>query len=171
LRSNAVNCIALELSIKNFSFIYVQGDSGLVQQQKKILIIDDNEDITMSLRVILERYGFKTDSYSDSVLANKNFRNGQYDLVILDIKMPVYDGFHSYQKIRKIDSKVKVCFLTATEYFHEEIRKEHGLDELNKELFLRKPIETEELVREIRKLLEAGYMGAYLLASKAIGVE
>jgi DNA-binding response OmpR family regulator len=124
------------------------------EQQKRILIIDDDPDITITLRISLEDSGFSADSYTDPVLAFENFRGGKYDLVLLDIKMP-NDGFHLYQKMRKIDSKIKVCFLTATEYFHEEIRKEHGLDELNKELFLRKPIETEDLVREIQKLLGA----------------
>jgi DNA-binding response OmpR family regulator len=126
---------------------------GSEQKQKRILIIDDDEDITITLRISLEDNGFSVDSYTDPVLAFENFKGGQYDLVIMDIKMPEVDGFHLYQKMRKIDSNVKVCFLTATEYFHEEIRKEHGLDELNNELFLRKPIETEDLVSEIKKLL------------------
>jgi DNA-binding response OmpR family regulator len=125
-------------------------------RQKRILIIDDEEDITMSLCRVLEAYGFKTDSYNDPVSAHKNFRVGQYDLVILDIQMPGFDGFLLYQKIKKIDSNIKMCFLTATEYFREEIRKEHGFDELNQELFLRKPIETEDLVHAIKKLLESG---------------
>ena len=124
--------------------------------QKRILIIDDEKDITISLRVILERYGFTTDSYSDPVLAHKNFRSGQYDLVILDIKMPVFDGFLLYQKIKKIDSRIKICFLTATEYFYQQIRKEHGFDDFQQELFLRKPIENDDLVQAIKKLLESG---------------
>lgn len=127
----------------------------LEQEQKRILIIDDDLDITITLRISLEDNGFSADSYTDPVLAFENFRGGQYDLVLLDIKMPEVNGFHLYQKIRKIDSNVKVCFLTATEYFHEEIRKEYGLNELNKELFLRKPIATEDLVHEIRKLLQS----------------
>jgi DNA-binding response OmpR family regulator len=126
---------------------------GSEQKQKRILIIDDDEDITITLRISLEDNGFSVDSYTDPVLAFENFKGGQYDLVILDITMPEVDGFHFYQKMRKIDSNVKVCFLTATEYFREEIRREHGLDELNNELFLRKPIETEDLVGEIKKLL------------------
>jgi two-component SAPR family response regulator len=65
------------------------------------------------------------------------------------------DGFSFYQKIRKIDNRIKVCFLTATEYFHEEFRKEHGIEEFDQELFLRKPIETEDLVKAISKLLES----------------
>jgi DNA-binding response OmpR family regulator len=127
---------------------------GSEQQQKRILIVDDDQDITIALRISLEDKGFSAASYTDPVLAFENFRGGQYDLVILDIKMRD-DGFHLYQKMRKIDSKVKVCFLTATEYFHEEIRKEHGLDELNKELFLRKPIDTKDLIQAINKLLES----------------
>ena len=66
-----------------------------------------------------------------------------------------YEGFLLYQKIKKIDSNVKMCFLTGTEYFLEETRKEHGFDELNQELFLRKPIEIEDLVHAIKKLLES----------------
>jgi len=45
--------------------------------------------------------------------------------VLLDIRMPVIDGFHLYQKIKTTDSKI--YFLTATEYFNEEIRKQQGL--------------------------------------------
>jgi DNA-binding response OmpR family regulator len=124
--------------------------------QKRILIIDDEEDITIALRTVLEEYGFKTDSYTDPVLAHENFKNGKYDLVILDIKMPVFDGFLLYQKLKRIDSNVKISFLTASEYFRKEIRKEHGFNEFNQELFLRKPIEINDLVNAVEKLLKFG---------------
>jgi DNA-binding response OmpR family regulator len=124
----------------------------LVKQQKRILIVDDEQDIAMILQINLEDKGFKADSYTDPVTEYENFRA---DLVLLDIKMKD-DGFSFYRKIRKIDSRVKVCFLTATEYFHEEFRKEHGFDEFNQETFLRKPVETEDLVKAINKLLESG---------------
>ena len=77
------------------------GNSRSGQQQKRILIIDDEKDTTISLGTVLEEYGSKTDSYTDTVLALKNFKSGQYDLVILDIKMPVFNGFLLYQKIKK----------------------------------------------------------------------
>jgi DNA-binding response OmpR family regulator len=112
--------------------------------------------VTITLRSVLEQNGFRTDSYIDPVLAYKNFREGQYDLVLLDIRMPVFDGFLLYQKIKSTDSRVKVCFLTATEYFHEEIRKRQGFDGFNQESFLRKPVENEELLITIKKLLESG---------------
>ena len=127
---------------------------GSKQQQKRILIIDDEEDIADILRMTLEYNGFNTDTYTDPVLAYRNFRDGQYDLVILDVKMPDVDGFKLYQKIRRTDGKVKIIFLTASEYYYEQFRKENGFDEFNQELFLRKPIETEDLVHEIKKLLQ-----------------
>jgi DNA-binding response OmpR family regulator len=130
-------------------------NSGSVKQRKRILIIDDDPDITTSLRMALEDNGYGTDSYTYPVAAYKNFRESLYDLVILDIKMPVMDGFLLYQKIKGTDSKVKICFLTATEYFHEEFRTREGVGEFKQELFLRKPIENEELVHTIKKLLES----------------
>jgi hypothetical protein len=93
------------------------------QQQKRILIIDNEPDVNIVLQSVLEQNGYRTDSYTDPVAAYKNFREGLYDLVILDIRMPVIDGFLLYLKIKATDSKVMICFLTATEYFHEEISK------------------------------------------------
>ena len=67
---------------------------------------------------------------------------------ILDIKMPYMDGFQLYQEMKKIDSNVKVCFLTASELYHEELRKQQGHYEfaaVAKHLLLRKPIINEDL--------------------------
>jgi DNA-binding response OmpR family regulator len=120
---------------------------------KRVLIIDDEPDIILKLRMALELNGFRTDSYSDSILAYKNFRAGVYDLVLLDIKMPNVDGFQLYQKIKRTDSRVKICFLTASEFYDEEIGKEQGFDGFNEELFLRKTIEIACLIDRIRPLL------------------
>jgi DNA-binding response OmpR family regulator len=125
------------------------------QQQKRIMIIDDEQDIAIVLRMALEQKGFMADSYADPVLAYQDFRSGQYDLVILDIKMPGIDGFHLYKKIRDTDIRVKIIFLTASEYYYEQFRKEHGFDVFEQEYFLRKPIETEDLVQAINKSLES----------------
>jgi DNA-binding response OmpR family regulator len=120
---------------------------------KKILIIDDEPDVILTLRIALEQNGFRTDSCSDPILAYKKFRHGVYDLVLLDIKMPIVDGFQLYQKIKRTDMGVKICFLTASEFYHEEIRKEEGYTGFNEELFLRKPIEIAALISTIKILL------------------
>ena len=99
------------------------------------------------------------DSYTDPVLAYKNFREGLYDLVILDIKLPIIDGFLLYQNIKTTDSEVKICFLTATEFYYEQIKKKYGFDNFKKDSFLRKPIDINDLVDSINKLLAPAMLG------------
>jgi len=108
------------------------------------------------LQAALEQHGYRTDCYTDPVEAYNNFRDGVYDLVLLDIKMPELDGFLLYQKIRKTDSRVKICFLTASEFYYEQFRKEQGFTDLNQEFFLRKPIEIDDLINATKKFLESG---------------
>ena len=67
--------------------------------------------------------------------------------------MPIVIGFHLYQKIERTDTGVKICFLTASEFYHEEIRKEEEYAGFNKELSLRKPIEIAALINNINILL------------------
>src|SRR5919112_746897 len=80
-----------------------------------ILIVDDEPDITSSLKMGLEYNGFEVHTFNDSIEALSNFKAGLYDLVLLDIKMPKMNGFELCQEIKKEDEKVKVCFLTAFE--------------------------------------------------------
>jgi DNA-binding response OmpR family regulator len=120
--------------------------------EKINMVVDDESDLTSFYRVSLE-YGFEVETFNDPRKALSNFKPGYYDLVILDIKMPGIEGFELYTKIQKIDSKVKVCFLTASELYYEEFRtKEYST--LDKDLFIRKPIGNEELIKEIDRLIE-----------------
>ena len=81
-----------------------------MQQQKRILIIDDDSDLTMTLQAVLEQNGFNTHPYTDPEKAYKNFREGLYDLVVLGIKMPVVDGFLQYKKIRRAEQRQDMLF-------------------------------------------------------------
>ena len=119
--------------------------------KRRILVVDDEPDITLTLKAGLEIVGlFGVDAFNDSELALKSFKPNVYALVLIDIMMPRMDGFVLYQELKKADPDVKVCFLTASEMYHEEIREvEHCA--LNKDLFLQKPISTDDLIREINK--------------------
>src|SRR5215208_7491530 len=86
-------------------------------KKKRILLVDDESDITISLSMALVEYGFEVDSYNDPLAALSNFKPSYYDLVILDIKMPVMNGFELLREIKKVDESVKVCFLTALSEF------------------------------------------------------
>jgi DNA-binding response OmpR family regulator len=122
-------------------------------KKKRILIIDDEPDVNMVLKQVLELNGFNADSYDDPILALEHFKAGLYDLILLDIKMPGIDGLRLYQEMKKIDSKVKVRFLTASEMYYEHFRNEEEFSIIDKDLFLQKPIENEDLINKINTII------------------
>jgi DNA-binding response OmpR family regulator len=122
-------------------------------KKKRVLIVDDEPDVTLVLKQVLDENGFEADSYDEPRLALNNFKANMYDLLLLDIKMPDINGLDLYQEMRKIDDKVKVCFLTASEMFYEKFRKEEPYSKFDKELFIAKPIENEELLDHLHKVI------------------
>jgi DNA-binding response OmpR family regulator len=122
--------------------------------KRRILVVDDEPDITFTLRAELEGGGFDVDAFTDPELALSSFKLGLYNLVLIDIMMPKMDGFELYERLKTVDPNVKVCFLTASEMYLEEIREvEHST--LNKDLFLQKPISTDDLIMEINKKINS----------------
>jgi DNA-binding response OmpR family regulator len=120
---------------------------------KRVLLVDDEPDLNLTLKMILEDKGFKVHSFTDSLLALQNFKeqDGMYDMVILDIKMPEMNGFELYRQIKKIDNKVKVCFLTASEMYYGVYTD--IVNSLEAEYFIQKPIDNEELVKRLNRIL------------------
>jgi two-component system, OmpR family, response regulator ChvI len=116
---------------------------------KKILIVDDDPDITNTFTIGLEDTGlFAVEAYNDSVEALSNFQPNLYDFILLDIKMPGMSGFELYDKIKKLDSKVKVCFISAYDPYSDELKEEFL--SLKIECFIPKPIQIKELVERIK---------------------
>ena len=122
---------------------------------RKILVVDDEPDIALTLKAGLEDIGlFSVETFSDPQLALKRFKPDFYALVLIDIVMPKIDGFHLYESLKKKDPDVNVCFLTASEMYYGEARElEHCT--LNKDLFLQKPISIDDLVREVNKKINS----------------
>jgi DNA-binding response OmpR family regulator len=119
----------------------------------RILVVDDEPDLTQVSTMALEYHGFKVDSFNDPQEALSKYKPDLYDLVILDIKMPKMDGFELYEELKKKDNNANICFLTASELYYEEFRKKEYCS-LDRNLFIRKPIENEKLVKEIDKMLK-----------------
>jgi DNA-binding response OmpR family regulator len=126
------------------------------QGQKKILVVDDEPDLTLLCGLALEYYGFKVDTFTDPQEALSNYKPGYYDLVILDIMMPKMDGFQLYDEIKKKDHKAKVCFLTASELYYKEFRKRE-YNAIDKTLFIQKPIQNEELLKEVNRRINSDW--------------
>jgi DNA-binding response OmpR family regulator len=124
----------------------------------KILLVDEEPDLTMTFKAILQGVGFAVDIYENPLVALYNFRPHYYDLVILDIKMPEMNGFELYSEMLKIDSQVKVCFVTAGEMYNDNVRKneEEQYCELDTERFIQKPISNGDLIRRINRIMMLG---------------
>ena len=122
---------------------------------KKILLVDDEPDVTYTIKNILEDNGFQVDTFNDPNFALKSYTNHYYNLVILDIKMPKMDGFELYTKIREKDPKVKICFLTAIAMFNEEFRKIRLVlgKTINEDYFIQKPVEMEDLLKKLTSIM------------------
>ncbi len=121
---------------------------------KRVLLVDDEPDINLTLKITLEENGLKVNSFTDPLSALENYKEeaGMYDLLILDMKMPQMNGFELYRQIRKIDDKVKVCFLTAGEMDYEQFGKEL-FPALENNCYIQKPIENETLIKRLNKIM------------------
>lgn len=150
------------------------------RNRSRILIVDDEEDVTFFLKEALEDYGgFEVVTFNDPLVAlssfnNDNNRPSAYDLILLDIKMPKMDGFELYQELQKrIDAetavvagdssissadqakngkKTKICFMTAFEVYFEAL-KELFPDSYPSMCFIKKPSSAQDLIQRISKEL------------------
>jgi two-component system, OmpR family, response regulator ChvI len=124
-----------------------------MMKRKRILLVDDDSDILITYKKGLEESGlFEVSTFDDPEEALSNFKNDLYDYLILDIRMPKMDGFELYDKMKAIDNKVKICFITAFEVNYRALRQ--VFPEPMLECFIQKPIEISKLVGRIRSELE-----------------
>jgi len=87
------------------------------------------------------------------MLALRNFKAGSYDSLVIDIMMPQMDGFELYEEIRKIDTKVKVCFITAFEVNYQALRAIFSAASATDDIgcFIRKPVDVGVLITHIEQ--------------------
>lgn len=123
----------------------------MTTNNKRILLVDDEPDIILAFKIGLEDHGFIVDAFDDPQTAASNFKCDVYDLLLLDIKMPKLNGLEFYYRMKEIDKKVKVCFITASEiYYYEHITKD-VFNSLGVIRLFRKPIRIDDLANELKK--------------------
>jgi two-component system, OmpR family, response regulator ChvI len=125
----------------------------MMMKRKRILLVDDDRDILTTYKKGLEESGlFEVSTFDDPEEALSNFKSGLYDCLIIDIRLPKMDGFELYDKMKAIDNKVKICFITAYEVNYRALRQVFSESML--ECFIQKPIEISKLVGRIKSELE-----------------
>jgi DNA-binding NtrC family response regulator len=122
-------------------------------RRPRILLVNDESDILLMIKVSLVDNGFDVDAYDKSRSALINFKPNFYDLLLTNIRMPELNGLELYKKIRKKDSRIKACFIVAFVDYYRSISEKFNLD-LN--CFIRKPITIESLVKHLNTQL--GYL-------------
>ena len=123
---------------------------------KRIMIVDASDNVNLTFRIVLRESDkrLRVESFNDPVEALREFRPDFYHLVIIDILMPKMNGFELYNRLKKLDSNVKICFMTTgSEIFLREFAKE-AFPELDLNCFIRKPIANEDLLKRVQEVLE-----------------
>jgi two-component SAPR family response regulator len=123
---------------------------------KRIMIVDASDDVNLTFKIVLSEsdWRLRIRSFTDPVDALREFRPDFYHLVIIDILLPKMNGFELYNKLRSLDSKVKICFMTTgSEFFLKKFIKE-AFPELDPNCFMMKPIANEDLLKRVQEALE-----------------
>jgi DNA-binding response OmpR family regulator len=120
-----------------------------MSENNTILLAEDDQNLGGILKSYLEAKGFPTNLSVDGKEALENFKRGVFAFCILDVMMPVMDGFTLAKEIRKIDKNVPILFLTAKAMQEDKIMGfEVGADD-----YLTKPFSMEELLMRIKAIL------------------
>jgi DNA-binding response OmpR family regulator len=119
---------------------------------KRVLVVDDEPNIVMSLRFLMEREGFQVEVAPTGEAALAALNQQPADLVLLDVMMPELDGFEVCQRIRNNPAwhKTKVVMLTAK---GRDVERDKGLA-LGADAYVTKPFSTRELVARVKQMLE-----------------
>jgi DNA-binding response OmpR family regulator len=124
--------------------------------KNRILLVDDESDVTTALTFALEDYGFEVDSYNNPLAALSNFKSNYYDLAILDIKMPEMDGFELLRNIRTEDEDLRICLLTAMTDLRDHMSDINNLSPaFVKDWVIRKPISNKDLLSDINRIMSS----------------
>ena len=120
-----------------------------MEEKQRILLCDDDENLSMLTREYLQAKGFYVELYPDGDAGYKAFVKGKFDICVLDVMMPIKDGFTLAQDIRAVDSEMPIIFLTAKN-MNDDILKgfKLGADD-----YVTKPFGMEVLVARIETVL------------------
>ncbi|WP_435356423.1 response regulator transcription factor [Emticicia sp. SJ17W-69] len=122
-------------------------------EKKRILIIEDDQRITENLTKGLQEKGFDTEVAYDGQIGLRLALSGRFDLILLDVNLPVMNGYEVCGKIREKDSQIPIIMLTALGETDDKITGfEKGADD-----YIVKPFEYRELIARVNVFLKRAY--------------
>jgi len=127
---------------------------------KRILIVDDDADLTLTFKEVIEDSNHDIDvnkrievyTFNDPVVTLSEFKPNFYDLLLIDINMPHMNGFQLCEKILAIDINVRICFMSSAEINRKALREIYP--SLTVGCFMRKPMTIDYLLERIRSELD-----------------
>jgi DNA-binding response OmpR family regulator len=121
---------------------------------KRVLVVDDEPNIVMSLRFLMEREGYQVEVAASGQAAVAALAGPPADLVLLDVMMPELDGFEVCQRIRASPEwrATKIVMLTAK---GRDVERDKGLA-LGADAYVTKPFSTRDLVAKVKQMLGPG---------------
>ena len=146
--NNPKKVTASELNFNQLSAIY-----------KRILVVDDDPDITLTFKTALEGNNdgnnnriFEVYTYNDPILALSEFKPHFYDLMLIDINMPDLNGFELCERILELDINIKVCFVSAVEINDKALREVYPKISIG--CFIQKPVTIDYLLKRVNAELD-----------------
>ena len=120
-----------------------------------VLVLDDEFDLSMLVKQILRRDNFKNVfAFTDPLLALEHLKinHKDYSLVILDIRMPIMNGFEFVREARKINPKVKILLMTAFEIDDKEFARVLPSPKIDG--LIRKPTSAKEILKSVSSIIK-----------------
>lgn len=117
--------------------------------KQKVLLVEDDENLGFVTKDFLDMSGFEVVLATDGQSGLEHYTQDKYDIIILDVMMPMIDGFTVAEKIRKTDKSTPIIFLTARSMKEDRIKGFH----LGGDDYITKPFSTEELKLRIEAIL------------------
>lgn len=119
---------------------------------RRVMIVENNDDIIITFKLVLSKsdHRLRIYSFNDCIEALQEFRPNFYDLIIIDILMPKINGIKFYDIVRKLDDRVKICYLTT---IHKDVIKK-AYPEVERVSLLKMPVTNEELIKTTKEILE-----------------
>ncbi|MCU0642875.1 MAG: response regulator transcription factor [bacterium] len=124
-------------------------NSNVILQGSKILVVEDEETLAVGLEFNLSEEGYEVMVARDGKEALKLFDKHRFDLVILDIMLPIYDGFEVAKKMREKSLQIPIMILTALSAADDRIQ---GL-EIGADDYITKPFHLKELLLRVKRML------------------